>query len=656
VFPQLFQIPQLFTIPQVFGMGPIPVGPFTVYTYGVLLAASHRSASAGDGGPEVGLHANRVLDLGIYIIIAALVGAKLILLVVEYDHLPRSWDELMSLARSAGVFYGGLIMAVVVAFWYIARHGMPFWRTCDVFAPAIALGHVTGRLGCLAAGCCFGRQTTVPWAITFTNPLAAENVGTPLGIPLHPTQLYEAGAELLILALLLTTERKGRPFSGRTFWAYMFLYAVSRYVIEMYRGDPRGMILGFSTSQFISLVLAPLSLAMLFYLSRWNPETPQEAVRRKAWRRDDEPCRVQVPPPTERSCLPALHRRRGRLAPQPSRPTHLGLDGTRSRCARIRRLIAAGHVTVTREAGAGSKSRGAGPDAKPNLALREGDRITVTLPDAAPAGAAPEALPLEILYQDADLAVLDKPAGMVVHPGAGHGSGTLVNALVHHIADLSGIGGELRPGIVHRLDRGTSGVMVVAKNDAAHRELSRQFEDREVEKEYIALVWGEVQAGRRIEAPIGRDTVNRQKMSARSRHARHAVTRITRAHRLPGLTLCQVAIHTGRTHQIRVHLSGIGHPIVGDSLYGGVHRRVPGDIRAVQRLERPFLHAARLAFTHPRDGRRMEFTAPMPADLLDVLDEIPGWQQTEDGRKGKTEDGRKEEGGRRKKTGEGRTD
>src|SRR5687767_12740558 len=178
--------------------------------------------------------------------------------------------------------------------------------------------------------------------------------------------------------------------------------------------------------------------------------------------------------------------------------------------------------------------------------MREGERVTIELPDVEPARTAAEELPLEILYQDTDLAVLNKPAGMVVHPGAGHAAGTLVNALLHHLEDLSGIGGELRPGIVHRPDRGTSGVMVVAKHDAAHQELARQFEQREVEKEYIALVWGTVQAGRRIDAAIGRDPVNRQKMSARAKHARSAVTRITRARKLPGLTLCQVAIHTGR--------------------------------------------------------------------------------------------------------------
>jgi len=264
--------------PELFSLGPI-----TVYTYGVLLAASYLLGLrlAMSRAKRWGLDANRVLDLGIYIIIAALVGAKLLLLVVDFDQFRRSPGELLSLARSGGVFYGGLILAVSVAFWYIARHRMPFWTTCDVFAPGIALGHVTGRLGCLAAGCCYGRPTDVAWGITFTNPLAASVVGTPLNIRLHPTQLYEAGAELLILILLLITERRGRPFSGRTFWGYMLLYAISRYIIEFYRGDPRGMLLGMSTSQVISLVLAPLSLAMLAWLARSSPETPHAQGQRR---------------------------------------------------------------------------------------------------------------------------------------------------------------------------------------------------------------------------------------------------------------------------------------------------------------------------------------------------------------------------------------
>jgi len=279
--------------------------------------------------------------------------------------------------------------------------------------------------------------------------------------------------------------------------------------------------------------------------------------------------------------------------------------------SQIQKFITAAAVTVD------------GRPGRPNLSVHAGNRVLVDIPAPTSSELARDAVPLEILYQDADLAVVNKPAGMVVHPGAGHASGTLVNVLLHHLPDLSGIGGEMRPGIVHRLDRGTSGLMVVAKHDAAHQELSRQFHDREVEKEYLALVWGVVQAGRRIDAAIGRDPKERQKMSARAKHARHAVTRITRALHLPGLTLCQVAILTGRTHQIRVHLSGIGHPIVGDAVYGGIRRRVNADIKAVQRLERPFLHAARLAFTHPSDGRRMAFTAPLPPDLQSVMDDLP---------------------------------
>src|SRR3954451_14755967 len=212
---------------------------------------------------------------------------------------------------------------------------------------------------------------------------------------------------------------------------------------------------------------------------------------------------------------------------------------------------------------------GPSSDLRPSTAVRSGQKYTIELPAPVAATAAAEDLPLAIIYEDHDLVVLDKPPGMVVHPAAGHDRGTLVNALLHHVDDLSGIGGELRPGIVHRLDRGTSGVMVVAKNDAAHQELARQFHDREVEKEYVALVWGMVQAGRRIDAAIGRDPVHREKMSARSRRAREAVTRITRVQHLHGITYAQIAIHTGRTHQIRVHLSAIGHPIVGDVLHGG---------------------------------------------------------------------------------------
>jgi 23S rRNA pseudouridine1911/1915/1917 synthase len=286
-----------------------------------------------------------------------------------------------------------------------------------------------------------------------------------------------------------------------------------------------------------------------------------------------------------------------------------GVLATHSR-SKIQRLIKEGLVRI------------GGREVRPNHVVHAGEAITVDIPPATDALPQAEELSVPILYQDADIVVVDKPAGMVVHPAAGHSTGTLVNALLHAVTDLSGIGGEKRPGIVHRLDRGTSGLMVVAKNDRAHAELARQFHDREVEKEYVALVWGVVQAGRRIDLPIGRDPADRKKMSARARRARSATTRVTGALQMPGVTLIHVAIATGRTHQIRVHLSAIGHPVVGDATYGGLRRRVPGDLRPVLALDRPFLHAGCLVFHHPTDGRRMEFESPLPLDLQNVLNAI----------------------------------
>src|SRR5581483_6779656 len=251
------------------------LGPVTVYTYGVLLAAAYL---LGLKLAMVRAKA-RVFDLGIYVIISALVGAKLLLLATDFRVFASDPRELLTLARSGGVFYGGLILAVGVALWYIRRIGLPLWTTCDAFAPGIALGHVVGRFGCLFAGCCFGKPTTEPWGITFTDPFAAANVGTPLGVPLHPTQLYEAGAEFVILLILLASERKQRPFAGRTFWLYMLLYAISRFIIEFFRGDERGSVGVFSTSQFISIILAPLAIVMLVYLSRRKTPVPERKKR-----------------------------------------------------------------------------------------------------------------------------------------------------------------------------------------------------------------------------------------------------------------------------------------------------------------------------------------------------------------------------------------
>jgi len=260
-------------------------GGFTIYSYGVLLAAAYLLGLqfALIRARKRGLDGQRVMDLGIWIIVSALVGAKLLLLIVDFKQFTSSPRELLGLARSGGVFYGGLIAAVTVALIYLRRHKMPLWTTTDVFAPGIALGHIVGRMGCLLAGCCFGRPTSMPWAITFTNPQAAANAATPLGIPLHPTQLYEAGAELLILIFLLLWERRGIGFPGRTFWSYLLLYGVSRFAIEFYRGDSRGMVFDtLSTSQFVSIVLVPLSIIMLLLLSRRHTPDRRVAAQRVA--------------------------------------------------------------------------------------------------------------------------------------------------------------------------------------------------------------------------------------------------------------------------------------------------------------------------------------------------------------------------------------
>jgi phosphatidylglycerol:prolipoprotein diacylglycerol transferase len=241
------------------------IGDWPIYSYGVLLAVAYLAALqlAVVRARRQGIDGSRVMDLGIYLIIAALVGAKLMLVVVDAGYFVAHPGEMLSLVRAGGVFYGGLIAALAVALWLVKKYGLPMWTTADLFAPGIALGHVIGRFGCLLAGCCYGRPTSVPWAITFTNPAAADNVGTPLGIPLHPTQMYDAGTELVILGVLLLTERRGRPFPGRTFWLYILLYGISRFAIEFFRGDERGEVFGLSTSQLVSIVLVPLAVYML---------------------------------------------------------------------------------------------------------------------------------------------------------------------------------------------------------------------------------------------------------------------------------------------------------------------------------------------------------------------------------------------------------
>ena len=260
----------------------LELGPISIYSYGVLLVSAYllglRVAVAR--GRARGLDGQRIMDLGIAIIVSALVGAKLLLFVVEFEDFTRDPAALWTLVRSGGVFYGGLLLSVGVAFWYMRRHAMPLWATCDAFAPGIAAGQAVGRLGCLLAGCCYGHPTDLPWGVTFTNPTAAANVGTPLDVGLHPTQLYESAAALVILGVLLAFERRGRSFAGRTFWTYLLLYPAVRFVIEFFRGDPRGAVFDLlSTSQFVSVLLVPLSIVMLVVLARAGGPAPPSPAR-----------------------------------------------------------------------------------------------------------------------------------------------------------------------------------------------------------------------------------------------------------------------------------------------------------------------------------------------------------------------------------------
>jgi 23S rRNA pseudouridine1911/1915/1917 synthase len=246
--------------------------------------------------------------------------------------------------------------------------------------------------------------------------------------------------------------------------------------------------------------------------------------------------------------------------------------------------------------------------AKSSHLLHGGERVEVSPADPAPLQAAPENLPLEILYEDAAVIAINKPAGLVVHAGAGARSGTLVNRLVHHFSALSQVGGDLRPGIVHRLDKSTSGVLLVARNDAAHRALAAQFAGRTVEKTYLALVHGQVRHEQgRVTAPIARDPVRRIRMTAKLGTGRSALTEYRVLKRFEKFTYLEVRIGTGRTHQIRVHLASLGHPVAGDKVYGAPE------------AERMFLHAWRIAFVSPATSQRVPIEAPLPRELAGWL-------------------------------------
>jgi 23S rRNA pseudouridine1911/1915/1917 synthase len=278
--------------------------------------------------------------------------------------------------------------------------------------------------------------------------------------------------------------------------------------------------------------------------------------------------------------------------------------------SRIQGLIEAGQVRVN------------GQLARASQRLKGGELLWLQVPAPVPATPQPEALPVALLYEDRDLLVVDKAPGMVVHPGAGHASGTLVNALLHRVQDLAGVGGELRPGIVHRLDKDTSGCLVVAKHEAALLALQRAFQSREVEKTYLALVHGQPRPEARVETLYGRHPVHRQRFTGRVKEGKPAMTVWRVREQLEGAALVEVDLLTGRTHQIRVHLSEAGHPLLGDELYGGLRRGKALVAQVQQQLGRQALHAWRLAFPHPRTGRRLELESPLPGDMRAALEQL----------------------------------
>jgi len=289
---------------------------------------------------------------------------------------------------------------------------------------------------------------------------------------------------------------------------------------------------------------------------------------------------------------------------------------------RVQGLLSDGRVTID------------GKPAKKSEVVAPGMRVDVLVPAAAPVEIEAEDLPIDVVYEDENLVVVNKAAGMVVHPAPGHRSGTLVNALLWHVRDLSGVGGRLRPGIVHRLDRDTSGLLVVAKSDAAHHGLSVALRKRRVKRLYTAAVWGHLaESPLTIEAPIGRDRKDRKRMAVVP-EGRPALTRACVRERWTRADLLDVALKTGRTHQIRVHMAHIGHPVVGDAVYGaGWERGMGGPERSwalelARRTSRQFLHATELVFDHPVTGARMRFRAELPADLASVAD----WARSEENR------------------------
>ncbi len=260
-----------------------------------------------------------------------------------------------------------------------------------------------------------------------------------------------------------------------------------------------------------------------------------------------------------------------------------------------------------------------GKSANKNYKLRLGDMLSLTMPEPEPCEAKPENIPIDIVYEDEDIIVVNKPKGMVVHPAAGNYTGTLVSALLYHCGErLSGIGGVLRPGIVHRIDKDTSGLLVVAKNDAAHLSLSEQIKEHKVSRIYHAIALGKIDEDITVDLPIGRHPIDRKKMAVTEKNSKNAITHVKVLERFPATTYVRCELETGRTHQIRVHLSYKNHPLLGDLVYGA--EKHPQNVRFAKYTEGQCLHAKELILTHPRTGETMRFTSELPSYFTEILD------------------------------------
>ena len=518
-------------------------------------------------------------------------------------------------SRSGGVFYGGLIARGRRSRSGIcARHRLPLWTTCDVVR-ARASRSATSSAGWAASwpAAATARPTDVPWAITFHESSRRGERRHAAGRAAASDAALRGGRRAgHPRRAALLTERRGRPFPGRTFWATCCSTRSRASSSSSTAAIRAGWCRHVSTSQFISLHPRAAEHRACSSGSPPRPGPPSPDGAAQAGRRATASPRAAT---ARRRLGPSIRGRRRRRTRRPS---------ARS----LSRRVAAGSLAIADPAADQRRPcrRDAGrSDQRQARRSAPARACPVEMPGArARDAAAEDAAARRSSTRTPTSSSSNKPAGMVVHPAAGHAAGTLVNALLHHVNDLSGIGGELRPGIVHRLDRGTSGVMVVAKHDARARGAGAAV-PRSRGREGIHRARLGRRAGRppdrRADRPrSGRPAEDVDAGAARAigRDAHHAARALSRR------VAVQVAIATGRTHQIRVHLSAIGHPIVGDPTYGGVHRRVPGDLRAVQRLERPFLHAARLAFTHPADGSaRGVRLRRCPTTCRSVIDDDP---------------------------------